>query len=213
MQMKRQVCITIFFRYYDAHCGRFTQQDPIGLQGGINLYYFGANTTAWVDPLGLAGEGILVNGARATLAWIATDTAIPEPTDMALLKWIGYGIAGTMAAGVIYISSSNSKTQSQTETKTNTATCSGSKCQVNRCPPCVTTSGRVIQPKTLGYRPLDVIPDDVKQHGVYGSHHNIFEANQMPFPKCDCFWAKQKYVLKPEQLTSQMVPVEPFVNR
>ena len=120
-----------FFRYYDAHCGRFTQQDPIGLAGGENLYAFAPNVQQWVDTLGLAGEDILVNGAKATLAWIATDTAIPEPTDMALPKWIGYGIAGTMAAGVIYMSSSNSKTQSQTETKINTATCSGSKCNNN----------------------------------------------------------------------------------
>jgi RHS family protein len=81
-----------------------------------------------------------------------------------------------------------------------------------KCPPCKTVSGKIIQPKTLGYRPLDIIPNNVKQHGVYGSHHNIFEANQMPYPKCDCFWAKQKYVLKPNQLKSNMVPVEPFVN-
>ena len=64
----------------------------------------------------------------------------------------------------------------------------------------------------MGYRPLDIIPNNVKQHGVYGSNHNIFEANQMPYPKCDCFWAKQKYVLKPNQLKSNMVPVEPFTN-
>ena len=124
-----------FFRYYDAHCGRFTQQDPIGLAGGENLYAFAPNVQQWVDTLGLAGEDILVNGAKATLAWIATDTAVPEPTDAALPKWIAYGIAGTVATGVIYMSSSNSKTQSETETKI--TTCSGSKCaeenQRKRC--------------------------------------------------------------------------------
>ena len=42
-----------FFRYYDAHCGRFTQQDPIGLAGGDNLYMFAPNAQKWVDSLGL----------------------------------------------------------------------------------------------------------------------------------------------------------------
>ena len=42
-----------FFRYYDAHCGRFTQQDPIGLAGGENLYAFAPNVQQWVDSLGL----------------------------------------------------------------------------------------------------------------------------------------------------------------
>ena len=42
-----------FFRYYDAHCGRFTQQDPIKLAGGDNLYAFAPNAQQWVDSLGL----------------------------------------------------------------------------------------------------------------------------------------------------------------
>ena len=42
-----------FFRYYDAHCGRFTKQDPIGLAGGMNSYLFAANAIQWIDPLGL----------------------------------------------------------------------------------------------------------------------------------------------------------------
>ncbi len=41
------------FRYYDPGVGRFTTQDPIGLQGGLNLYQYAPNPLGWVDPLGL----------------------------------------------------------------------------------------------------------------------------------------------------------------
>ena len=44
------------FRYYDPDCGRFTQQDPIGLAGGINLYQYAPNALGWVDPWGLSRE-------------------------------------------------------------------------------------------------------------------------------------------------------------
>lgn len=42
------------FRYYDPECGRFIQQDPIGLVGSNNLYHYAPNPTAWLDPFGLA---------------------------------------------------------------------------------------------------------------------------------------------------------------
>ncbi|SET59347.1 RHS repeat-associated core domain-containing protein [Thorsellia anophelis DSM 18579] len=42
------------FRYYDPETGRFTQQDPIGLAGGINLYQYAPNPLMWIDPLGLS---------------------------------------------------------------------------------------------------------------------------------------------------------------
>ena len=40
-------------------------------------------------------------------------------------------------------------------------------------------SVQIVPPKTIGYRPLDVIPDDKTKHGVYGSHHNIFKLSQI----------------------------------
>ena len=44
-----------FFRYYEPDVGRFVSQDPIGLMGGENLYWFAPNAQDWVDPLGESG--------------------------------------------------------------------------------------------------------------------------------------------------------------
>ncbi|WP_444929716.1 RHS repeat-associated core domain-containing protein [Microbulbifer sp. SSSA002] len=41
------------FRYYDPQVGEFTQQDPIGLLGGVNNYQYVPNPLGWLDPLGL----------------------------------------------------------------------------------------------------------------------------------------------------------------
>ena len=46
------------FRYYDPDIGRFTQPDPIGLLGGLNLYQYAPNALTWVDPWGLNGSYI-----------------------------------------------------------------------------------------------------------------------------------------------------------
>jgi RHS repeat-associated protein len=50
------------FRYYDPQVGRFIVQDPIGLNGGWNLYQYAPNPLGWIDPLGLSfgtGKGTI----------------------------------------------------------------------------------------------------------------------------------------------------------
>ena len=44
-------------RYYDPQSGQFTQQDPIGIAGGLNLYGFaGGDPVNNADPFGLCLE-------------------------------------------------------------------------------------------------------------------------------------------------------------
>jgi RHS repeat-associated protein len=43
-----------YFRYYNPQTGRYITPDPIGLEGGINLFvYVGENPVNWIDPEGL----------------------------------------------------------------------------------------------------------------------------------------------------------------
>jgi RHS repeat-associated protein len=53
------------FRFYDPEVGRFTQPDPIGLLGGLNLYQYAPNSTGWIDPGGLASCGASPNKKTA----------------------------------------------------------------------------------------------------------------------------------------------------
>jgi len=58
--------------YHDANSGHFTQEDPIGLAGGLNLYGFAnGDPVNFSDPFGLWPCGPL-NGvcARLAVAWL-----------------------------------------------------------------------------------------------------------------------------------------------
>jgi len=56
-------------RYYDASIGRFISEDPIGFEGGLNLYaYVGGNPVMAVDPDGhnpLLIGGLIIGGTAA----------------------------------------------------------------------------------------------------------------------------------------------------
>jgi len=49
--------INFWHRWYDSELGKWTSKDPIGIQGGVNLYrYVENNTTNGIDMLGLASK-------------------------------------------------------------------------------------------------------------------------------------------------------------
>ncbi|MEL6117890.1 RHS repeat-associated core domain-containing protein [Photobacterium sp. SP02] len=99
-----------FYRDYDPNTGRYIQRDPIGLRGGLNIYaYVGGNPTNYIDPYGRSAIAV-VGG------WIGTDTAIPDPTDAAWPKWVGYGVALGGAALIDWLIYNN-EDSSQNEKK------------------------------------------------------------------------------------------------
>ncbi|MBT2298676.1 RHS domain-containing protein [Pseudomonas fluorescens] len=51
------------FRFYDPDVGRFTTPDPIGLEGGLNLYQYAPNPIGWADPWGWAFAGVDFTGS------------------------------------------------------------------------------------------------------------------------------------------------------
>ncbi|WP_222594020.1 RHS repeat-associated core domain-containing protein, partial [Bisbaumannia pacifica] len=61
--------------------GRYISQDPIGLNGGTNLYGYVTNPTGMVDPLGLEGEHIFwraIKDVPRMFGQYADDMLIPE---------------------------------------------------------------------------------------------------------------------------------------
>jgi RHS repeat-associated protein len=83
-------------RYYDPNTGRFTQEDPIGLAGGLNLYGFaGGDPVSFSDPFGLcpfclipvaiAAEDIAATAIVGAIDWIGSNWA----SDQARTGWNG----------------------------------------------------------------------------------------------------------------------------
>ena len=55
-------------RYYDPQARRFINEDPIGLNGGINLYsYLDDNPISMIDPYGLRGHHIVPEAVWSNL--------------------------------------------------------------------------------------------------------------------------------------------------
>jgi RHS repeat-associated protein len=67
-------------RMYDPRAGRFMQPDPIGYDGGMNLYpYVGGDPVNFIDPLGLDEGPIVVHGCQEGRVYDAhEDRCVPD---------------------------------------------------------------------------------------------------------------------------------------
>ena len=78
-------------------------------------HYAGNNPVRYIDPDGNSPKA-------AVLGWIGTDLAVPEPTDVCVWKWLGYGAAFFGACVIEHfavkaVSNALSKTQDNDNSK------------------------------------------------------------------------------------------------
>ena len=151
------------FRYYDPHIGRFTQQDPIGLAGGNNLYRFEGTVQNQVDPTGL--NPLVIGGYEAFMYLLAV-TGI-------------YTIAvNSQDDGTVWSTSNDEESQSSNQSTTDISNCSKTE---TGCPPC-----SPYPVGTLGYQ-----GPEAHLRGTFAGreHYHIFEVQQNP-NDCKCRWQK-----------------------
>jgi uncharacterized protein RhaS with RHS repeats len=101
-------------RYYDADIGRFISEDPIGFEGGLNLYaYVGGNPIMFVDPNGFSAERIGISQAQIAQFQqdafdIAIGFALPVSKAESLIKGavnkLGRTVSDTLPKGITRVS-------------------------------------------------------------------------------------------------------------
>ena len=91
-------------RYYSPNLGRFISEDPIGLEGGLNLYsYVGQDPLNNIDPYGQAvlaiGPVLEFTPGAGGLAGFGIAISFPTPWDDSCVPW-DIGAFGTISGRV-----------------------------------------------------------------------------------------------------------------
>jgi len=95
-----------YYRYYDPQSGRYIMSDPIGLDGGMNIFiYSNDNPNRYVDFLGLEIKGRFAKGHEPKLLDIEgrTDTKIDYPYIINNKQFIELQVSSVWSARVEYI--------------------------------------------------------------------------------------------------------------
>ncbi|MFO0291347.1 MAG: ELWxxDGT repeat protein [bacterium] len=87
-------------RFYTPQEGRFMNPDPIGINGGINLYQYGANNpVSFIDPEGAVATLPPATSQISAAAALARASALTGT----IATTTGIGIAATTGAGIITV--------------------------------------------------------------------------------------------------------------
>jgi RHS repeat-associated protein len=103
-----------YFRYYNPQTGRYITPDPIGLEGGINLFIYVQNSPInYIDPLGLWTVAIGVSGTGGA-GMGASGTVMIAFDGHGNIGFIesggggGYAGVGGSAGGIIQVTNADS---------------------------------------------------------------------------------------------------------
>ncbi|BFI96583.1 MAG: hypothetical protein RSP_20930 [Rhodanobacter sp.] len=180
------------YRAYDPAVGRWLSRDPIGEDGGENIYaYVDGDPLGSIDPLGLASSGQTCQAAWAAAG--ATCGGVLGGVLGGAGGAVGGGAActlvapgvGTVGCGVAGGESGGAAGAAGGAVAGGAVGnwLGGKMCNKadNSCPPCSPQVG------TIGYR-LDKVPPSKPHYPFPGDHVHLYRMNQNP-NNCQCFWS------------------------
>jgi RHS repeat-associated protein len=89
-------------RYYDPRSGRWTSRDPIGLDGGVNVYqYCGGNPVMYADPSGLQNPAALATAREGQVIYINFFRKAPATSRLGALGTLGLCFASVTGGWAI----------------------------------------------------------------------------------------------------------------
>ncbi len=172
-----------FNRDYLPGVGRYTQGDPIGLEGGWNRFgYVGGNALSFADPFGLAPNQMCV--AACTAGGAVVGGLVGEIGGGALgglIGGAGGSLVGPVGTGGGAAAGAAAGAQAGGAAGAAAGATAGNAAGQAFCPDeeCSPPAG------TVCYM-IDLVPPSVPHYPIPGSHYHLWQHNQAAPGKC--FW-------------------------